>query len=99
MTRYLKFALCVIFALVALVTVARADEEKFFDDSGNQIKFIDSGGDPDWHEETEHKRSVHVRGKSSFGMNKRDVALARIHSFTHGPDSVSYTHLTLPTKA
>ena len=45
MTRYLKFALCVIFALVALVTVARADEEKFFDDSGNQIKFIDSGGD------------------------------------------------------
>lgn len=86
MTRYFKFALCVIFALVALVTVARAEEEKFFDENGNRIKFINSGGDPDWHEETEHKRSIHIRGKSSFGMNKRDVALARIHSFTHGPD-------------
>ena len=84
MSRFVKFAFCAIFALVAFVAVARANED-FFDEDGNEIKVFDSGvGDDDWSEEHE-KRSFNVRGKSGFGMTRRHQKYKSV-LFTRGPE-------------
>lgn len=87
MSRFMKLALCAIFALVALATLAQAkDDEKFYDEDGKEIEVFDSGvGDPEWQEEND-KRAFDVRGKSGIGMTRRHKQMKE-SLFTHGPDS------------
>lgn len=85
MSRFVQFALFAFFALAAFVAVVRA-EDKYYDDDGKEITFFDSEiGDPDFEEDQQEKRSLNIRGKSSFGMAKRNLKNAE-ELFTHGPD-------------
>lgn len=79
MTRFMKFAFCLLFALAAYAAVAQAAD---LDDDGNEIVFFDSKvGDYEFEEDEPEKRALNVRGKSAFGMAKRE----NVELFTNAP--------------
>lgn len=83
MSRFVKFALCVFFALAAFVAVARADT--FLDDDGKEIVFFDSKvGDNEFEDDVAEKRSLNIRGKSNFGM--ANFKRKNVQMFTHAPE-------------
>ena len=84
MSRFVQFALFAFLALATFVAVVRA-EDKFFDDDGKEMVFFDSEvGDNEFEDDQQEKRSLNIRGKSSFGMNKRNLKDTQ-ELFTHGP--------------
>lgn len=86
MSRFVKLALFALLALTAFFAVVRA-EEKYYDDEGKEIEFYDTKvGDEIFEEEHHEKRTLNIRGKSSFGVDKRNSKKHDKELFTHGPD-------------
>lgn len=78
----MQFALFLIFALVALFSVVRADDEKMFDSEGNELEVLDTGlGDQDF---GAGKRSFDIRGKNSHRLHSRG---RKIEHYTNAPSS------------
>ena len=83
MSRFVQFALFAFLALATFVAVVRA-EDKFFDDDGKEMVFFDSEvGDNEFEDDQQEKRSLNIRGKSSFGMD-------------HGPSCGDFIRLCNP---
>lgn len=84
MSRVMQFAIFVFFALAAFAAVVRADD-KVVDEEGREVVFFDSKvGDLDFEDDATEKRSLNIRGKSSFGLSPRHI---KENSFTHGPNT------------
>ncbi|WFC99672.1 hypothetical protein MYAM1_002417 [Malassezia yamatoensis] len=88
MSRVMKFAIFVLFAVIAMAAVVKADD-KFYDEDGKEIEFFDSKvGDAEFEDDVSEKRSINIRGKSAYGLGARKTQMKGATSHPESGDEL-----------